>query len=185
MAGNKNSGGRNKKAAHIHLVNGTFRPDRHNPDDDVQAPTGTPEPPSTLSGDALAEWTRMVARMVRANTISTIDDAALYQYVELFAETEAIKADHIRLRKMQADLMAVATKQLTDDLLIETVKEILTLQHAIGRQVGQLRQGHMALRQFLVEFGMTPAARTRVKPSPSAPAAADPDDAFFGTSRGR
>jgi hypothetical protein len=31
----------------------------------------------------------------------------------------------------------------------------------------------MALRQYLVEFGMTPAARSRVK-VPDAPAAADP-----------
>ena len=144
MAGNANSGGRNKKAAHIHLVNGTFRPDRHNPTEDVQAPSGTPEPPSTLSGDALAEWQRMVDRMVRANTISAIDDAALYQYVELFAETEAIKKDHSRLRRMSADLMKLARK-LEGRELVETVTKILGLEGAIARQTQQLRQGHMAL----------------------------------------
>ena len=168
MPGNANSGGRNKKAAHIHLVNGTFRPDRHDPADDVQAPPGAPVAPDGLKGDALAEWHRMVERMVRANTISAIDDAALYQYVELFAETEAIKSDHGRLRKMSADLMKLARK-LEGQELVETVTKILGLEGAIARQTQQLRQGHMALRQYLVEFGMTPAARSRVRPAASAP----------------
>jgi hypothetical protein len=33
----------------------------------------------------------------------------------------------------------------------------------------QLRQGHMAVRQYLIELGMTPAARNRVQPSADAP----------------
>ena len=43
-----------------------------------------------------------------------------------------------------------------------------------ARQGVQLRQGSRALRQYLIEFGLTPSARTRV----TVPPARDPDDAF-------
>ena len=43
-----------------------------------------------------------------------------------------------------------------------------------ARQGVQLRQGSRALRQYLIEFGLTPSARTRV----TVPPARDLDDAF-------
>jgi hypothetical protein len=46
-----------------------------------------------------------------------------------------------------------------------------------AKAITQLRQGHMALRQYLVEFGMTPAARNRVTPA-DAVQPANPIDQF-------
>jgi hypothetical protein len=58
---------------------------------------------------------------------------------------------------------------------------MVTLLIAIAKATRDLRQGHMAIRQYLVEFGMTPSARTRVKLPPAAPAV-DPNKArYFGT----
>lgn len=162
MAGNKNSGGRNKRPASLHILTGTFRPDRHAGDATPEPPVGTPTTPKALSREAKAEWDRMVHRLTTAKTLTIVDDAALYQYCELFAETEQIKIDHVKTRQLSAKLMK-AIKDLQGAELVEAVGRIVSLQGILARHSQQLRQGHMAIRQYLVEFGMTPSARTRVK----------------------
>lgn len=164
MAGNKNSGGHNRIGAQLHILSGTFRRDRHLGQDSPDPPKGTPAPPKPLVGEAKAEWTRMVTRLEESRTLSMVDDAALYQYVQLFAETEQIKVDNIATRKLSTDLKK-AVQALEGEMLVEAIGEIVKLQQLLAKQTVQLRQGHMAIRQYLVEFGMTPSARGRVKVS--------------------
>jgi len=104
----------------------------------------------------------MCTRLQTSKTLSIVDDAALYQYVELYAETEGIKADNLAVRKLSAALKRTIAK-LEGDRLVDAIREIVKLQLIIQKQATQLRQQRMALRQYLVEFGQTPAARTRVK----------------------
>lgn len=162
MPGTANSGGRNAKAANLHVLQGTFRDDRHGAYTNPEPPKGVPEPPQPLIGEAKAEWTRMVSRLETNGTLSIVDDAALYQYVELHAETEAVKTAQKELKKLSADLKRTV-KRLEGADLVEAIGNIVDLQKIMAKQTQQLRQGHMALRQYLVEFGMTPAARSRVK----------------------
>lgn len=170
MAGNKNSGGSNKLSTNAHVLRGTFRADRHAGDTTPEPPKGRPEPPIPLVGAAKAEWTRMLDRLEKNNTLSIVDDAALFQYAELFGETQEIKTDNSRLRKMSVTLMAMV-KRLQGSELVETIGRIVDIEHELSRQATKLRQNRMALRQWLVEFGMTPSARTRVKQNagPAAP----------------
>lgn len=162
MAGNKNSGGHNAKGSQFHVLSGTFRADRHAGHESPDPPKGIPEPPKKLTGEARAEWDRMVARLQEAKTISIVDDAALYQYVRLFAEVETIQVDHLALRKLTETLKR-AIRKLNGSELVAAVGEIVKLQQILAKHTVQLRQGHMAVRQYLVEFGMTPSARGRVK----------------------
>lgn len=164
MAGNSNSGGRNKKDAPTHIIQGTFRNDRHGEDSTPQPPKGDPVPPERLKGKAKAEWKRMVERLTVSKTLSLVDDAALYQYVQLYAETEQIRGDHQRIRKL-AEQLKKAAITLSGSELLEAIKKVIELERVLAGQTVQLRQGHMAIRQYLVEFGMTPSARTRVKTS--------------------
>lgn len=167
MAGTKNSGGHNKKSTQSHVLHGTFRRDRHGDDggDTPEPPKGKPVPPRPLSAIAQEEWDRMVDRLDKNQVLTIVDDAALFQYCQLFAETEAIKDDNVRLRDMSVTLMEMA-KKLTGPDLVETVGKIVDIEHELSKQHTKLRQGHMAIRQFLVEFGMTPAARSRVSKNP-------------------
>lgn len=167
------SGGRNKKAASAHILHGTFRSDRHAGDATPEPPAGRPTPPKRLSADARAEWKRMIVRLERAQTLTVVDDAALYQYVELFSETERVKTDHARLRKLSEELTVLA-RELRGHELLEAIQKVVSIEHILAKQTLQLRQGHMAIRQYLVEFGMTPAARTRVKTTGDATPKADP-----------
>jgi len=165
MAGTKASGGRNAKSRTMLLVEGTFRKDRHKDLATPAPPAGKPPRPKTLSGPARTEWDRMVVRLERSQTLSLVDDAALYQYAQLFAETEAIRTDRAALKELSATLMT-AIQRLRVDALVDAAAEIVKLQFLLAKHTAQLRQGHMALRQYLVEFGMTPAARTRVTAQP-------------------
>lgn len=181
MAGNKNSGGHNRKGTQFHVLNGTFRPDRHADQDAPEPPQGIPVPPKALTADAKAEWDRMVKRLEESKTLTVVDDAALYQYVNLFAETEQIKADAIQARTLSKDLKKLASK-LDGHELVEAIGKIVQLHQMIAKNVVQLRQGHMAIRQYLVEFGMTPSARGRVKvPKRPRPNVDKVKERFFGS----
>lgn len=112
----------------------------------------------------------MVGRLTETGALAKVDDAALYQYCQLFAETEGIRTDTLAIRRLSSQLKQ-AIQKLNGDALVRAVGEIVKLQALIAKETQQLRQGHMALRQYLVEFGMTPAARPRVKlPKTTAPA---------------
>jgi P27 family predicted phage terminase small subunit len=182
MAGTKNSGGRNRKSSAMHLLEGTHRPDRHGERETPEPPTGRPDTPPMLAGHALAEWDRMIARLEALGTLAVVDDAALYQYVCLFGETEDTQDRRRETAGLVTTLQATIAREATrignvappvteaDDDPLDTarreladaVSQVLELQQLIGKMTTQLRQGHMAIRQYLVEFGLTPAARTRV-----------------------
>jgi hypothetical protein len=61
----------------------------------------------------------------------------------------------------------------------------VTLRHDIAKMTGQLRQQRMAIRQYLVELGLTPSARGRVKVATTRerPASSAVDDRFFAARR--
>ena len=69
-------------------------------------------------------------------------------------------------------------------ILAEAIKKIVDLEQILAKQTTQLRQGHMAIRQYLIEFGMTPSARTRVKlPAGGAKKPVDPLAAWMARTR--
>lgn len=193
MPGTGNSGGRNKRSQRQHALAGTGRKDRgtvatsRSSADAPDPPAGRPARPSGLRGRALAEWNRMIDRLEAAKTLSTVDDAALYQYCCLFAETEGIQASRrqtaalvTRLVATIDRLVAVAADHDPKAAIIDAaaaIAQIVKLKQLDVKHTTQLRQGHMAVRQYLVEFGMTPAARSRVK-VPDTPAPVDPMEEF-------
>jgi P27 family predicted phage terminase small subunit len=166
MAGTANSGGRNRKTAEQHRRDGTFQRCRHGDPAAAAAatpdpPKGQPAPPADLADEALAEWRRMVARLELSRTLSLVDDAVLYRYCQLHARAERLEA------------------------AIAKLKSPFYLDHMGNERVhpafAQLRSHDQTLRGYLVEFGLTPAARSRVKASDPPQGAADPFAQFEGT----
>jgi hypothetical protein len=110
----------------------------------------------------------MVKRLEDSGTLSCVDDAALFQYVSLFAETETIasRQEHndALIDKLEDAITGTDNSPgLTEGELAQAIQQIVKLKQLDASYIGQLRQGRMAIRQYLVEFGMTPAARSRVK----------------------
>ena len=104
----------------------------------------------------------MVARLEESGTLSVVDDAVLFQYANLFAETESLKADQVENRKLAKVLKKLATTKLDGPDLVQAIKQIVELRVLVNKGTRDLRQQRMAIRQYLVEFGQTPSARTRV-----------------------
>jgi phage terminase small subunit len=195
MPGTASSGGGNRKSAAQHRLEGTYQKSRDTGAAAPDPPTGRPTRPSGLRGHALAEWNRMVNRLEASKTLSTVDDAALYQHVCLFAETEWIltsrRENAALVKKLLASIarieqaleaIAAADRQAESVTVVDVgdltaaIAQIVKVKQLDVKHTTQLRQGHMAIRQYLVEFGMTPAARSRVKVA--TPATADPADPF-------
>lgn len=164
MPGTKNSGGRNRKTQAEHALGGTVRDHRHADVVDVDVPKGRPTPPEELAGEALAEWNRMVARLELANTLSLVDDAVLYRYCQL----------HARADRLERQVAQLPSAFILDHMGNEKVHP----------GFAQLRSYDLALRGYLVEFGMTPSARTRVKPN-ATPNEGDGFDEFNDKSQQR
>lgn len=160
--GGSNSGGRNSRPPSEHRRLGTYRPHRHDGFDTPEPPNGRPKPPRRLSPAEQAEWDLMVQRLEDSKTLTECDDAALYQYCQLHVETQSLVADRDAVLKMSASLKRQAMRLEGKDL-VDAIAQISKLYTLAQKYTQQLRQGHMALRQYLVEFGMTPGSRTRVK----------------------
>lgn len=180
MPGTSASGGRNRKSRAEHALTGTGRKNRGTARaaDVPDPPKGRPPIPSGLAGHALAEWTRMVGRLEAAHTLSTVDDAVLYQYCCLFAETEEILTARDGNARLIVKLQAAIERVRKGDLIVEAIAQIVQLKKLESKHATQLRQGHMALRQYLVELGMTPAARSRVLPAADSAPPVNPLDRF-------
>jgi len=102
-----------------------------------------------------------------------VDAFAVYQYCRLWAETEAVAVSQAHLE--------IAVERLEENLgdfkgedFIKLIQELTSQRKLISKCTDQLRSGRMAIRQYLVEFGLTPAARGRIK----LPANKDVVDAF-------
>jgi phage terminase small subunit len=159
--GTRNAG-RRRKSTTLHLLAGTYRPDRHADRHTPDPPHGRPDKPPTLMGEASKEWDRMVARLEIMQTLTKVDDAALYQYCQLFAETEGLTPESKRLLSLSRTLRR-QLKTVQGAAVVELAGEIIKVEQLRARTLQQLRSGHMAIRHYLIEFGMTPSARTRVK----------------------
>ena len=170
MAGNQHSG-RRGNTTQAHIVKGTFRKDRHGEQVTPEAPKGRPKRPKRLQADAMAaqEWARMVARLEELGTLTVVDDAALYQYCRLFAETEQHAVTQAEV-SASVQILEENIGDLKGADQMAAFQEIAKMRKLAASYATQIRSGRMGIRQWLVEFGLTPSARSRVKLPPSKPA---------------
>jgi P27 family predicted phage terminase small subunit len=155
------SGGHNAKTSQHHRLSGTFDKRRHTGRVGPTAPPGVPTPPKPLTGEALAEWERMIERLTALGSLSTADGAVLYRYCHLHAQTE----------RLQADL-----EQLETSWFLKVTVDGAGQEHQEAKVhplFAQYRAYVLALRVYLTEFGLTPASRGRVK-LPEKPTERDP-----------
>lgn len=104
----------------------------------------------------------MVSRLEQSQSLTVVDDGAMYQYCRLFAETERIAEQQdgarVSLEVLEENLLTLEGTEL-----VQVFGQIVLLRKLMAKCTDQIRQGRMALRQYLVEFGLTPASRGRVK----------------------
>ena len=152
----------NVKSKHQHELDGTFRKDRHADLKTPEPTPGQPEPPAELDSIGQGEWDRLMWSFEDMGMLHKVDAHAAYQHCRLFAETEAVR--------QQQDEARAGLRVLEDNLAdiqsadkVQVFSEIVALHKVISKCTDQLRSGRMAIRQYLVEFGLTPSARSRIK----------------------
>lgn len=150
------------------MLSGTFRPDRHAGAGAPEPPAGKPKSPKKLAGDAKAEWKRMVLRLEQLGIVSMVDAGALYQYCRLFAETEALCNRQAELEG-SIGILEENLSGLKGVDLVACFQEITKMRQLQAGLDTKIRQGRMGQRVYLVEFGLTPSSRSRVKTEKTTP----------------
>jgi len=109
---------------------------------DLKAPDGIPEFPDSIEEGTLAakEWERICHDLNRINLLSTVDRIAVEQYCHVYAR------------------MRIAQQEIDG--------EGITIETPHGKKknpaVPILEKATDQIRQFLTEFGLTPAARAKL-----------------------
>jgi len=118
------------------------------------------EPPPHLSGQARAVWVRFAGLLDRAGVLTEADASALEQLCAAHVEVASLRADLEENGRFQ-------TVRTGSGDVMERVRPAYTA----------LMDADRRLRAWLVEFGLTPAARAKVKADPAR--AEDPAEKYF------
>lgn len=146
--------GRKPLPTNVKKLRGTLRKDRTNPAE-PKVRAGTPRPPKWLTGDARAEWRRIVPQLARAGLLTTLDRAVLVGYCTAWGD------------------LCEATRVVQEQGTTYVSPRGMLVLHPELRRIEKARA---ALRAFAAEFGLSPSARSRVGANPP-PAEGDQADA--------
>jgi P27 family predicted phage terminase small subunit len=116
--------------------------------DEPQPEIAAPTPPDILDELAVAEWHRVIGDLVANRLMTALDRAALANYCQAWSNW--VQAEG-KVRELGA---------------------VMVSSHGIpcpSPWASRANQERIAIRQFLAEFGMSPAARSGVRMSPSEP----------------
>lgn len=144
-----------KKPTALKLVEGTYREDRV-AKNEPRPKARVPKPPKHFSPLALEEWNRIVQELADNGLMTNLDRAALVAYCE-FWEAYVQAADKLREGGM---IYVSANGNMCENPYFSIKKRAAELMH-----------------KFLVEFGMTPASRTRISATPLGKQNKEKDDA--------
>ena len=128
------------------------------PKNEAEIPAGIPEAPKHLKGKGKKEWERIVPELHKAGLLTKVDGTALAAYCDCFAQWAEASAIIKRT--------GILVKGSMGEPIINPALKISNA--AVDR-----------MRQFLVEFGMTPSSRSRVKVADKPEAEPEGED-YFG-----
>ncbi|WP_413732330.1 phage terminase small subunit P27 family [Sodalis sp. RH20] len=152
--------GRRPKPTHLKIVTGNPGKRPLN-EDEPKPPREIPSPPAYLSDWGKAAWGRLTLLLDQMGVLTVADTMALERLCDLYAEI-------LRLRNQ------IDTEGNT--YTVETDGGFLIKGHPA---VGQLADADRRFKGYLIEFGLTPAARTKVKVD-GGKKEKDPLERFFG-----
>jgi P27 family predicted phage terminase small subunit len=111
------------------------------PKNEPQPKDGAPPCPAFLDGPARSEWKRIVPELLRLKLLTIVDRAALAAYCQNWS----------RWAKAEGVIGKLGMTFTSDGGMVRKRPE-----------VGIAAEAMKLMRSFLIEFGLTPAARTRV-----------------------
>lgn len=156
MGANGGAGGRPRKPRHLHVVGGTFRADRHGSDEHTPKPSpDMPEPPPFMSPRGAEIFAGVAAILAGMGMASRDHTMMLYALALRIEEVE----------QHQAMVEDLGYTFMTTNTAGETVPKV--------RPEARLRSDALRhLQSLLHEFGLSPAAVSKVSAAPTKPASA-------------
>ena len=117
---------------------------------ELQAPEGTPDPPSWLADDARDMWDALVPMLTGMGVLARIDGNALSRYCRLWSRWRAAEA----FIDKNGDAYPIRDESGQVRYLQQFPQ--VAIAHRLALQLTKLEQ----------EFGMTPSARSRIQMVP-------------------
>lgn len=121
-----------------------------------------PSPPAHMSDAARVAWGRLTVILDRMGVLTEADAYALERLAELYAEMVALSE-------------VIAAEGRTYETVTETGSSIFRPRP----EVAMLADADRRFRAYLIEFGLTPAARSKVKADGGDEEKANPAAAYF------
>ena len=147
--------GRPPKPLQLHVLDGTFRPDRHGAAaaaaPELEKVTRLPNAPAFLGAVGKREWRRIGQELLDKEVLTKADMATFAAYCA----------------SLDRAIGAERALQLAGSYTLMTPQGF----EQARPEVSIARQSWAEVRKFAQEFGITPSSRTRVRPAPSKPAA--------------
>jgi P27 family predicted phage terminase small subunit len=149
--------GRKRTPTHLRLLQGNpgKRPIRDEPQPFV--PAEAPAPPPFLDAYATEEWLRLAAELHRMRLLTIVDLAALAAYCTAYSRWR--NAEEVLKRMSDAD-------PVMRGLIIKSNKTGSAIENPLAYIA---RKAAQEMLRFAVEFGFTPAARSRIAAGVGAP----------------
>ena len=129
--------------------------------------SGVGSPPETLDSIGVQCWKRLSALLDRTGVLTQPDELALERMCDAYADVHACRA------LIERDGRTYVTKNAAGDSLIKA-----------HPAVTQLRAADALFKSYLTEFGLTPAARSKVFATPDEDADAGQMARFFPSPSG-
>lgn len=110
--------------------------------------------PAGLVGEAKAEWDRIIPELELAGLITKIDRAALAAYCFCYAEWFSAKAELDTMGRMiKEPIVGIG----------DNGPEVIDYKFKKNPLCAEVWNGLRLMKAYLVEFGLTPSSRSRIK----------------------
>jgi P27 family predicted phage terminase small subunit len=130
-------------------------------DETIRPAVEIPDAPSSLSKEARAEWDRIAPHLAKLGLVSQIDRAALAAYCTAWGDYTWAEN---RIKQLNVEARKAGDKTGERGRIWDTPSGYKQI--SVPLQIRNRAMEMMA--KFLSEFGMSPAARSRVTPSATA-----------------
>lgn len=156
---------RPRKPTVLKLIDGTH--EKKNPKEPKPSSENV-QPPADLIGIALDEWQRLAPELHRLGLLTVVDAPTFAAYCRAYA----------RWSKAEASLAKMAEQDPVTGALMIRTSSGTPIQNPL---VGTARRAAADMVRYAVEFGMTPASRSRIQADAAAPMQDDPLRRLLGS----
>lgn len=134
---------------------------------ELQPDTGAPEKPKGMHPGASREWDRVVPMLLKLGVLTRVDGKGLMAYCDAYAIMEEARKDY-RKHGLMIDTPVFGKD---GEPLMDSDGDMVFV-HKKNPSFEIWNAAAKTMAKFLIEFGLTPAARAKLKISP--PKEADP-----------